>query len=127
MATSSTGNFLLPLAIALIARSHVEVGEYFVEHSVNATDMCMCEYENETIDPAMYNWTEKLTEEDCKTVNGTLVGDCETHAEAVPDVFLFSCALFFGTFVLSFALKNFRNANFFPTKVNIAKELANVW
>ncbi|XP_003728893.2 sodium bicarbonate cotransporter 3 isoform X2 [Strongylocentrotus purpuratus] len=98
-------------------KTHVKLGEYFEEHSTNVTDMCMCEYENETIDPAMYNWTEKLTEEDCKTVNGTLVGDCETHHEAVPDVFLFSCALFFGTFVLSYALKNFRNANFFPTKV----------
>lgn len=85
----------------------------------------MCEYENETIDPNLYNWTD-VTEEDCKTVNGTLVGDCSHHPEAVPDVFLFSCALFFGTFVLSFALKNFRNANFFPTKVKIAKKLTNV-
>ncbi|XP_041468278.1 electroneutral sodium bicarbonate exchanger 1-like isoform X2 [Lytechinus variegatus] len=96
-------------------KTNVKIGEYFDEHAMNVTE-CMCEYQNETIDPTHYNWTE-VTEEDCKAVNGTLTGDCETHHEPVPDVFLFSCALFFGTFVLAYALKNFRNSNFFPTKV----------
>lgn len=39
----------------------------------------------------------------------------------VPDVFLMSIILFMGTFLLSVELKDFKNALFFPSKVNTTK------
>lgn len=41
----------------------------------------------------------------------------------VPDVFLMSIILFMGTFLLSVELKDFKNALFFPSKVNMAEEI----
>ncbi|XP_071488060.1 electroneutral sodium bicarbonate exchanger 1-like [Diadema antillarum] len=99
-------------------KTNVKLGEYFVvddHHMDNVTD-CVCEVENMTVDPNTYNWTE-ITEEDCSAINGTLSEGCSHHPEPTPDVFLFSCCLFFGTFVLAYALKNFRFSDFFPTKV----------
>ena len=46
-------------------------------------------------------------------VKGWQSQDC--HYE--PEVFLTSMNLFFGTFLITMFLKNFRNANFFPNKV----------
>lgn len=49
--------------------------------------------------------------------NGTLIGlDCDLQ-EPVPNVFLMSTILFFGTFITSIILKDFKNALFFPSKV----------
>lgn len=49
--------------------------------------------------------------------NGTLVGsDCD-QPEPMPNVFLMSVILFFGTFITSVILKDFKNALFFPSKV----------
>lgn len=44
-------------------------------------------------------------------------GDPHPEADYVPDVFLFSCLLFLGTFTLAYGLKMFKNTRFFPTKV----------
>lgn len=51
--------------------------------------------------------------------NGTMVGDGCNAPHYVPDVFLMSIILFMGTFLLSIELKDFKNALFFPSKVNI--------
>lgn len=40
--------------------------------------------------------------------------------ESVPDVFLMSILLFIGTFLISVQLKDFKNALFFPSKVNFS-------
>lgn len=49
--------------------------------------------------------------------NGTMVGDGCSVTHYVPDVFLMSIILFMGTFLLSVELKDFKNALFFPSKV----------
>lgn len=49
--------------------------------------------------------------------NGTMVGDGCNVPHYVPDVFLMSIILFMGTFLLSVELKDFKNALFFPSKV----------
>ncbi|UYV73777.1 SLC4A7 [Cordylochernes scorpioides] len=56
-----------------------------------------------------------LNQTACSALNGTLTG-CAT-AGYMPDVFFFSLILFFGTFVVSITLKDFKAASFFPTKV----------
>ncbi|KRT82974.1 hypothetical protein AMK59_4163, partial [Oryctes borbonicus] len=53
----------------------------------------------------------------CIGNNGTLVGDGCFTPRYVPDVFLMSIMLFFGTFAISVLLKDFKNALFFPSKV----------
>jgi sodium bicarbonate transporter 10 len=50
--------------------------------------------------------------------NGTMMGDGCNTPHYVPDVFLMSVVLFFGTFVISIQLKDFKNALFFPSKVS---------
>jgi len=45
------------------------------------------------------------------------VGDGCNIPHYVPDVFLMSIILFMGTFLLSVELKDFKNALFFPSKV----------
>lgn len=50
---------------------------------------------------------------------GTLIGlDCALPPYE-PNVFLMSLILFFGTFITSIILKDFKNALFFPSKVNL--------
>lgn len=60
---------------------------------------------------------DSLAKDSCERYNGTMVGTgCDTpHYEA--DVFMFSCLLFIGTFLLSMSLKMFRNTRFFPNMV----------
>lgn len=47
-------------------------------------------------------------------MNGTNVG---RMCSFLPDVFMFSLLLFFGTFALASILRLFRTSRFFPTKV----------
>jgi hypothetical protein len=57
--------------------------------------------------------------------NGTMMGGgCDTP-HFVADVFLMSAVLFFGTFIISFHLKDFKNALFFPSKVSNSRYSAN--
>ncbi|XP_013395927.1 electroneutral sodium bicarbonate exchanger 1 [Lingula anatina] len=65
---------------------------------------------------ASFPWAS-LNKADCKLYGGTLVGPgCDT-VEYVADVFFFSILLFFGTFVLAYALKGFKMSRFCPLKV----------
>lgn len=52
-----------------------------------------------------------------QSYNGTMMGDGCNVPHYVPDVFLMSIILFMGTFLLSIELKDFKNALFFPSKV----------
>jgi len=54
--------------------------------------------------------------------NGTMMRDTPHY---VPDVFLMSLVLFFGTFIISVHLKDFKNALFFPSKVSNSRYSAN--
>ncbi|XP_065203094.1 sodium bicarbonate cotransporter 3 isoform X2 [Planococcus citri] len=61
------------------------------------------------------NWTS-LDKDACKSWNGTWSGQACDPATYVPDVFLMSIILFFGTFLISVQLKDFKNALFFSSK-----------
>lgn len=74
--------------------------------------MCECSYDNDT-----YGFTSNFTRKDCKFFNGTLIGEgCSTPAY-VPDAFLLSICLFFGTFILARILKDSRNSPYGPSKL----------
>lgn len=61
---------------------------------------------------------KNLTKDECKLFGGVMAGTgCDTP-NYEPNVFFFSCLLFFGTFALSMGLKSFRNMRFFPNKVS---------
>ncbi|XP_033628875.1 sodium bicarbonate cotransporter 3-like [Asterias rubens] len=85
--------------------------------NMSAESDCMCVPPNDTTGEWMdSNWTE-ISFEDCGLLNGTLEGESCNHHHPVPDVFLFCVILFFGTFVMSYALKTFKLTSFFPTKI----------
>ncbi|KAK6166260.1 hypothetical protein SNE40_023003 [Patella caerulea] len=83
----------------------------------NLTYECWCGPSNSTNETVSVNWTD-VNKEDCvKDYNGTLSGPgCNTPVY-VGDVFFFSIILFFGTFVVSFALKMMKDKPVFPTVV----------
>ncbi|ESO05115.1 hypothetical protein HELRODRAFT_78329 [Helobdella robusta] len=61
-----------------------------------------------------------LTKDDCQSANWTTLGavcDNDNYVSAVPDVFLLSFLLFFGTFSIAFTLRTFRNSPFFPSLI----------
>ncbi|XP_072249572.1 sodium bicarbonate cotransporter 3-like isoform X2 [Leuresthes tenuis] len=61
---------------------------------------------------------EQLSTEDCRALNGELVGAaCGHGGPYVPDVLFWSVILFFTTFFLSSFLKQFKTKRYFPTKV----------
>ncbi|KAK2146967.1 hypothetical protein LSH36_576g02000 [Paralvinella palmiformis] len=64
------------------------------------------------IDMSSLDWQTIKDEDVCTNLNGHLVGN-SCHLK--PDVFFFSCLLFIGTFILSMALKSFRNTRFLPS------------
>ncbi|KAG1685795.1 Sodium-driven chloride bicarbonate exchanger [Nymphon striatum] len=78
---------------------------------------CSCEVKNNSsilngdFDPLV------ISKENCSSIyNGTMSGTgCDTLY--VPDVFLMSILLFFGTYIISVFLKEFKTAPFFPTAV----------
>ncbi|XP_028669589.1 electrogenic sodium bicarbonate cotransporter 1-like [Erpetoichthys calabaricus] len=61
----------------------------------------------------MANWTT-LGKKECMRLGGALVGESCAY---VPDVTLMSFLLFFGTFILSLILKNFKDSSYFPQSV----------
>jgi len=64
-------------------------------------------------DADVIDW-DKLSKSECKALNGKLFGSgCKYTA----DVFMFSCLLFIGTFIIAMSLKFFRNTRFFPNMV----------
>ncbi len=58
-----------------------------------------------------------VSQDDCLGFGWALAGDA-CHYFPVPDVFLFSLFLFFGTFIMAIALRNFRTSGFFPSIVS---------
>lgn len=63
---------------------------------------------------AVVDWAA-LSKSKCEELNGVLFG-CDSPSYAA-DVFLFSCLLFLGTFIIAMSLKFFRNTRFFPNMV----------
>ena len=66
---------------------------------------------------------------DCRELNAsscTQMKPCQTYGpgcgynQPVPDVFFFSCVIFFGTCTLAIFLKSFRTTSFFPARVRVA-------
>ncbi|XP_067852005.1 electrogenic sodium bicarbonate cotransporter 1-like [Heptranchias perlo] len=66
---------------------------------------------NTTFNMESANWSS-LTKNDCLKLGGQLVGKT---CDYIPDITLISFILFFGTFVCSMSLKNFKTSRYFPT------------
>jgi len=67
---------------------------------------------------AVIDWAS-LDRSECVSLNGVLFGsDCNILSYTT-DVFLFSCLLFLGTFIIAMSLKVFRNTRFFPNMVTM--------
>nr|XP_033341484.1 electroneutral sodium bicarbonate exchanger 1 isoform X14 [Megalopta genalis] len=115
-------NFATLIAFIFIYKAIENVSSIGKKYPINtyANDQfdfeCWCKPPNGTL-PSSYenvNWTA-LDQKACQSYNGTLMGCNLPHY--IPDVFLMSIILFMGTFLLSVALKDFKNALFFPSKV----------
>ena len=73
---------------------------------------------NGTESGELVDWSA-LSRSECKQLNGVLFGSgCETP-RYIADVFMFSCLLFIGTFIIAMSLKFFRNTRFFPNMVTM--------
>jgi len=71
---------------------------------------------NSTEADNVVDWSA-LNKPACKELNGVLFGSgCDTPTYTA-DVFMFSCLLFIGTFIIAISLKFFRNTRFFPNMV----------
>ncbi|XP_078406945.1 electrogenic sodium bicarbonate cotransporter 1-like [Cetorhinus maximus] len=68
---------------------------------------------NTTSNMESVNWSS-LTKRDCLKFGGQLVGKT---CDYIPDIALISFILFFGTFVCSMSLKNFKTSRYFPAAV----------
>ncbi|XP_072368358.1 electrogenic sodium bicarbonate cotransporter 1-like [Scyliorhinus torazame] len=68
---------------------------------------------NTTSNMESVNWSS-LTKKDCLKIGGQLVGET---CDYIPDIALISFILFFGTFVCSMSLKNFKTSRYFPAAV----------
>ncbi|XP_055296340.1 sodium-driven chloride bicarbonate exchanger-like isoform X2 [Sitodiplosis mosellana] len=91
----------------------ISIGDKYPIESSHEVYDCVCQspYDKNDFSWAKYNGPQ------CHALNGTRVGmDCD-KTEPVPNVFLMSTLLFFGTFTTSIILKDFKNALFFPSKV----------
>ncbi|XP_042866238.1 sodium-driven chloride bicarbonate exchanger-like isoform X4 [Penaeus japonicus] len=113
-------NFATLIAFIFIYKAIEKVikigSKYPMETHVDIDKPCMCTVGNETeYGNLTYPWYNS-TEEDCTMLyDGEMMGDGCKHY--YPDVYLLSCVLFFGTFLISVYLKDFKTASFFPTKV----------
>ncbi|XP_073707587.1 electroneutral sodium bicarbonate exchanger 1 isoform X2 [Garra rufa] len=59
-----------------------------------------------------------LTVTECLDLQGQFIGSsCGHHGPYTPDVLFWSAILFFGTFLLSTSLKQFKTSRYFPTRV----------
>ncbi|KAB7498207.1 Electroneutral sodium bicarbonate exchanger 1 [Armadillidium nasatum] len=98
----------------------IKIGEkYPMETHVDDPKVCNCvlsdsfNYTSSDADVSP-DLVSNFTEDDCKAINGTMIGEGCLHY--YPDVYTVSLILFFGTFLISMWLKNFKTASFFPTK-----------
>ncbi|ESN92615.1 hypothetical protein HELRODRAFT_69270, partial [Helobdella robusta] len=58
-----------------------------------------------------------ISEKNCTSLNGSLTGSgcVQSVTNSVPDVFLLSCVLMFGTFAVAIFFRNMRSTTYFPT------------
>ncbi|XP_069189485.1 electroneutral sodium bicarbonate exchanger 1 isoform X13 [Procambarus clarkii] len=115
-------NFATLIAFIFIYKAVEKVmkigDKYPMETSVDTLKYCECVPLNETQEVMNSTDWSSIGEEDCmKMYNGTLIGNGPECAHYYPDVFLLSITLFFGTFLISVYLKDFKSAAFFPAKV----------
>jgi len=69
----------------------------------------------------LIDWAS-LSSSECRQLNGVLFGSgCDEYSA---DVFMFSCLLFIGTFIIAMSLKFFRNTRFFPNTVTVITVIA---
>ncbi|GJQ69860.1 hypothetical protein Trydic_g22408 [Trypoxylus dichotomus] len=116
-------NFATLIAFIFIYKAVENVLLIGKNFPLNTTGMSNFSYDcsciiNETIktDHPEIDWIN-LNKTSCIDNNGTLIGNGCFTPQYVPDVFLMSIILFFGTFTISVLLKDFKNALFFPSKV----------
>ncbi|XP_072048031.1 electroneutral sodium bicarbonate exchanger 1-like [Amphiura filiformis] len=70
-------------------------------------------------DTGVIDW-DVIKLEKCEKQGGVPVGeDCHEalHHPPMPDIFLMSAVLMFGTFAIAYSLKEFRTSRYFPTRV----------
>ncbi|XP_066209966.1 electroneutral sodium bicarbonate exchanger 1 isoform X2 [Saccopteryx leptura] len=76
--------------------------QYWKDHNIVTTEV---------------HW-DNLTVTECQEKHGEFTGSaCSHHGPYTPDVFFWSCILFFTTFILSSTLKTFKTSRYFPTRV----------
>ncbi|XP_072180717.1 electroneutral sodium bicarbonate exchanger 1-like isoform X2 [Diadema setosum] len=93
---------------------HYPVNRYPHE---NDTYECYCNSSIGLYSYPLEDFGEEETEEDCASMNGTLVGNyCGKHVP-VSDVFLMSFILMIGTFTIAYSLKEFKTTRYFPNIV----------
>ncbi|XP_064408479.1 electroneutral sodium bicarbonate exchanger 1 isoform X2 [Latimeria chalumnae] len=84
------------------------------QHPTNKT---LQYWENHSITPSTIVWVN-LTVSECKELHGEFFGpSCGHYGPYAPDVLFWSAILFFTTFAMCSALKQFKTSQFFPTKV----------
>uniref|UniRef100_A0A670YQ28 Anion exchange protein n=1 Tax=Pseudonaja textilis TaxID=8673 RepID=A0A670YQ28_PSETE len=74
-------------------------------------------WSSQNINPSKVAWAN-LTVSQCHQMHGEFIGStCGATGPLTPDVLLWCCILFFTTYILSSALKKFKNTKYFPRKV----------
>ncbi|XP_050700914.1 electroneutral sodium bicarbonate exchanger 1-like isoform X17 [Eriocheir sinensis] len=115
-------NFATLIAFIFIYKAVEKVlmigDKYPMETNVDVMKDCMCVPLNETEEVMNSTDWSNMTSETCyEFYNGTMVGTGPECIHYEPDVYLLSLILFFGTFLISVYLKDFKSAAFFPAKV----------
>ncbi|XP_074039608.1 electroneutral sodium bicarbonate exchanger 1-like isoform X2 [Leptinotarsa decemlineata] len=84
---------------------------------ISGTD-CLC-FINDNVSTTFSNTFENISRRtQCLELNSTFSERCLT-SKSTSNVFLMSILLFFGTFIISIKLKDFKNASFFSTKIRL--------
>jgi hypothetical protein len=91
--------------ISIYSEYPTKIGNKLFKTQMTTNNECIC---NNTL-----NSTDKI--KNC-FINGTSIA---CNEKLYPDIFLFSILLFITTFSICLILKNFRQKNYFPAKVNL--------
>ncbi|XP_031628420.1 electroneutral sodium bicarbonate exchanger 1-like [Contarinia nasturtii] len=108
-------NFATLVAVIFVYEAILNVLSIKAKYPIASPDEvydCACQFDGND-----FNSTNAYTNVECNALNGTLIGaDC-AKPKPIPDVFLMSVVLFFGTFTISITLKGFKTALFFSSTV----------